>query len=165
MSSQLGSFATMESFVGVDQYAGRGSSAALEIQRMLQNYNGCHLVNYLARGPGVSPGCPERTLRRDGGETLVHEANVELRSGVELRGESCRIRGGCGVRAGKGERQPDHDLHGVLLPREPQYFGEVPLAASNRSDRSCEHAVEVAPGHPDARFADVDADPHARPHG
>src|SRR5699024_3820162 len=36
--------------------------------------------------------------------------------------------------------------------------------AWNRLDRRCQHAVQIGAGEPDARLADVDAEPHPRPH-
>lgn len=137
---------------------------ACRVQRVLQNYNGGHLIDHPAGRPLVPTGCAQSRVRGHSGQPLVDECHGHVELVGQPGGEPDRILGGCRLAARERDGPSDHEGYGIPLQRERSDAIDVAVPAAHRLDRDREHAIRIAASHADSHRTDIEAEPDSATH-
>ena len=150
----------------LDEPAWCHAGRPLGVQRALQDDDSSGLVDDAAAPARVYPARLQPTLRTDRGEPLVDQPDRHRRAGRPAVQRTPRRprRPGRAARTATSAG-PTTTSTASRSATSSASAVQVAAAAAQRLDRGREQAGGVAGGHPDPDRADVDADPHAGPHG
>jgi hypothetical protein len=154
-----------ESFNRLDRTAGRRTTAALGVERVLQDHDGGLLVDNGFHPTASHTGLLQAPVRCRRGQTFIEQSDwnrgKNSRENPDKFSDICRRTSLISPESG---RETHHDLHRLTFCDDLRDALKIALSTPNRLNRSREQTAGIACGHTDSDRAHVQPDPYSGPH-